>query len=451
VIWVANGGYPGGLIGRGRRCSKEITSKRCKEAEMQNRRLSTRLGHIWIVMVVAFMLLASGWVQAPSAAAADKAPDKIRIGCAIALSGPNSMGGITTQVNPYKLWVADTNKKGGIFVPKYNKRIPVELIIYDDRSDIETCVKMAEKLIVEDKVDFMLPPWGTASNFAIAPVATKYKQPMMGITVSSVQLDKRLASTPYFFVILGQPQRLVPSTVALMQEVGVKSVAVIYTSDLFGLEHVDLVKEYVGKTDIKMPILQSYPPEIQSFSPLIKRIEAEKVDAVLNYGYPPHTFLLNKEMPAMGYNPKFFQNGVGTQFPSYRDAFGAAGVDGVFGQWALTPKMPYPGAKEFFEGYKKMFHEEAAMGGEPGAYASLQILEQAIKKVGDLNREKIRDVIATDTFDTVMGPVRFEKGINVQWPGNIGQWQKGVYEVVMPKEFRTAAPIYPKPNWPAPK
>jgi branched-chain amino acid transport system substrate-binding protein len=451
VIWVANGGYPGGLINRGRRCSKEITSKKCKEAEMQNRRLSTRLGHIWIVIVVAFILLASGWVQAPSAAAADKAPDKIRIGCAIALSGPNSMGGITTQVNPYKLWVADTNKKGGIFVPKYNKRIPVELIIYDDRSDIETCVKMAEKLIVEDKVDFILPPWGTASNFAIAPVATKYKQPMMGITVSSVQLDKRLASTPYFFVILGQPQRLVPSTVALMQEVGVKSVAVIYTSDLFGLEHVDLVKEYVGKTDIKMPILQSYPPEIQSFSPLIKRIEAEKVDAVLNYGYPPHTFLLNKEMPALGYNPKFFQNGVGTQFPSYRDAFGAAGVDGVFGQWALTPKMPYPGAKEFFEGYKKMFHEEAAMGGEPGAYASLQILEQAIKKVGDLNREKIRDVIAKDTFDTVMGPIRFEKGINVQWPGNIGQWQKGVYEVVMPKEFRTAAPIYPKPDWPAPK
>ena len=418
---------------------------------MQNNRLPAALNHWWVVLVVAFILLVSGWLQAPSAAAADTAPDKIRIGCAIALSGPNSMGGITTQVNPYKLWVAHANERGGIFVPKYNKRIPVELIIYDDRSDIETSVKMAEKLIVEEKVDFMLPPWGTASNFAIAPVATKYKHPMMGITVSSPKLDERLASTPYFFVVLGQPARLVPSTVGLMQEVGVKSVAVIYISDLFGLEHVDLVKEYVGKTSIKMPILQSYPPDSQDLSPLIKRIEAEKVDAVLNYGYPPHTFLLNKQMPALGYNPKFFQNGVGVQFPAYMNAFSAAGVDGVFGQWALTPKMPYPGAKEFFEGYKKMFNEEAAMGGEPGAYASLQILEQAIKKVGDLDRVKIRDVIAKDTFDTVIGPMRFEKGVNVQWPGDIGQWQKGVYEVMMPKQFRTAAPIYPKPNWPAPK
>jgi branched-chain amino acid transport system substrate-binding protein len=419
---------------------------------MRNNRLPTTLNHWWIVLAVAFALMAGGWLQTSSALAADeKAPDKIRIGCAIALSGPNSMGGITTQVNPYKLAVADINARGGILVPKYNKRIPVDLIFYDDRSDIETSIKMAEKLIVEDKVDFMLPPWGTASNFAIAPVATKYKHPMMGITVSSPKLDERLASTPYFFVVLGQPNRLVPSTVGLMQEVGVKSVAVIYVSDMFGLEHVDLVKQHVGKTDIKMPILQSYPPETQDLSPLIKRIEAEKVDAVLNYGYPPHTFLINKQMPALGYNPKFFQNGVGTQFPAYRDAYGAAGVDGVCGNWALTPKMPYPGAKEFFDGYKKMFNQEAAMGGEPAAYASLQILEQAIKKVGDLNREKIRDVIAKDTFDTVIGPMRFEKGVNVQWPGDIGQWQKGVYEVVMPKQFRTAAPLYPKPNWPAPK
>jgi branched-chain amino acid transport system substrate-binding protein len=418
---------------------------------MRNNRLPTTLNHWWIVLAVAFTLVASGWLQAPPSLAQDKAPDKIRIGCAIALSGPYGLGGITTQVNPYKLWVADTNQKGGIFVPKYNKRIPVDLIIYDDRSDIETCIKMAEKLIVEDKVDFMLPPWGTAFNFAIAPVATKYKQPMMAITASSPKLDERLASTPYFFVVLGQPSRLVPSTVALMQEVGVKSVAVIYVSDMFGLEHVDLVKEYVGKTDIKMPILQSYPLETQDLSPLIKRVEAEKVDALLNYGYPDHTFLINKQMPALGYNPKFFQNGVGTQYTSYRDAFGAAGVDGVFGNWALTPKMPYKGVKELFESYKKMFGQDLAMGGEPAAYASLQVLEQAIQKVGDLNREKIRDVIAKDTFDTVIGPMRFEKGINVQWPGDIGQWQKGVYEVMMPKQFRTAAPIYPKPNWPAPK
>ena len=407
------------------------------------------LGNFCVVLIAASVLLMVDWTKPSRArAASETAPAKIRIGCAIALSGPNSLGALSSQLNEYKLWVEQTNEKGGIFVPKYNKRIPVELIVYDDRSDIETCVKMAEKLMIEDKVDFMLPPWGTASNFAVAPVASRYKYPMMGTTVSSPKLDERLPTTPYFFVILAQPPVVVKATVDLMKEFGVKSVAVIYVSDLFGLEHVDVIKKAIGKTDIKMPILQSFPPEIQDLSPLIKRIQAANVDGVINYGYPPHTFLLTKQMMGLGYNPKFFQNGVGTQFFEYNDGFGARGVQGVVGQWACNPKVPAPGLKEFYASYKKKYGRECPRAEEPGSYAALQILDQAIQKVGDLDREKIKDVIATDKFSTIMGPVKFVKGLNIYHPGLLGQWQNGEYEVVEPKESRTANPIYPKPDWP---
>jgi branched-chain amino acid transport system substrate-binding protein len=95
-----------------------------------------------------------------------------------------------------------------------------------------------------------------------------------------------------------------------------------------------------------------------------------------------------------------------------------------------------------------MFGKEGARGGAPSAYATMQIIEQGIQRVGDLNREKIRKVIANETFDTIIGPMSFKDNINQQWPGEIGQWQKGVYEVMMPKEFRTAKPMYPKPAWP---
>jgi branched-chain amino acid transport system substrate-binding protein len=416
---------------------------------MRKKGLLKSFGCLSVVLMLSTMLIIGGWTNTNQAlAASDEAPEKIRIGCAIALSGISAIGAELSQLNPYNLWIEQTNAKGGIYVPKYKKKIPVELIVYDDRSDIETSVKMAEKLMVQDKVDFMLPPWGTAFNFAVAPVANRYKYFMMGITVSSPKLAERLKATPYFFVVLGQPARLVPSTVALMQEFGVQSVAVIHLSDLFGLEHVGIFKEEIGKTKIKLSILQSYPLDIQDMSPLIKRVQAENVDALINYGYPPHTFMLNKQLMGLRYNPKFFQNGVGVQYADYRDAFGAAGVDGVFGQWCLTEKMPYPGAKEYFTAYQKKYGKEPARGGAPAAYASMQIIEQGIQKVGDLNREKIRDVIATETFDTIIGPMSFKDNINQQWPGNIGQWQKGVYEVMMPKEFRTAKPMYPKPDWP---
>ena len=85
-------------------------------------------------------------------------------------------------------------------------------------------------------------------------------------------------------------------------------------------------------------------------------------------------------------------------------------------------------------------------------YGGLQFLEQAIEKAGTLDQTKVRDVMATETFETVLGPTWFEGGLLAVdcYAGQIGQWQSGVFEVIDPGENRTADPIYPKPAWPAP-
>ena len=57
---------------------------------------------------------------------------------------------------------------------EYGKKLPVELIIYDDKSDMATMTRLYEKLILEDKVDFLLPPVSTAFLYATAPIADKH-------------------------------------------------------------------------------------------------------------------------------------------------------------------------------------------------------------------------------------------------------------------------------------
>ena len=56
-------------------------------------------------------------------------------------------------------------------------RRPVEFVSIDDRSEIETAVRYYEKLMGEDKVDLILPPWGTAMNFAVAPDREQVRLP----------------------------------------------------------------------------------------------------------------------------------------------------------------------------------------------------------------------------------------------------------------------------------
>ena len=91
-------------------------------------------------------------------AGAAGAKDKIVIGQAISLSGPQAPA-VTMAGGPiYEMWVEEVNQKGGIYVKEYGKKLPVELIRYDDKTDIGTMTNLLEKLIVEDKVDFVFPP-----------------------------------------------------------------------------------------------------------------------------------------------------------------------------------------------------------------------------------------------------------------------------------------------------
>ncbi len=378
-----------------------------------------------------------------------QAKDKIRIGNAISLSGPYTAGAGTTQIPPYDMWLKEVNGKGGIFVKEFGKRLPVEIIRYDDKSDIGTAVKLIEKLILEEKVDLLLPPWGTAMNFAIAPLINKYQYPVLGVTIDSLKLKEMAHTLPYFFVVLNQPDVKAEAIIPLCKELGIKTAAVIHHTDLHGIEFAGHVTPRLSASNIDVVLYKTYPLGVKDLSPLLKQIKAAEVDALLAFTYPPETFLITQQARSIGLNPKLFYCSIGTAFSTYRDAMGANVVEGVMGTGAWNPKVPYPGAKEFFDRMVQFLGAgKIDWFGNAFCYSSVQILEQAIEKAGTLDRKKIREVIATETFSTVIGPVRFENQFNVQSPGEVGQWQKGAYEIVAAKTKRTAQPIYPKPPWP---
>ena len=93
----------------------------------------------------------------------------IRIGYTMSATGPYAVGAGITQAPNYTLWQEQVNAKGGLAVKGEGRRM-VEFVSIDDRSEIETAVRFYEKLATDDKVDLLLPPWGSAMNFAIAPV-----------------------------------------------------------------------------------------------------------------------------------------------------------------------------------------------------------------------------------------------------------------------------------------
>src|SRR5215211_1610953 len=120
-----------------------------------------------------------------SAAAHAQEPTSIKVGWAISKSGPNVGGATITLLNAYKLWVKDVNAAGGIMLKSINKKLPIEVIEYDDRSNSEEMIKAVERLINQDKVDFVFPPWGTAFSVASAPIFARAGYPQILVTATT--------------------------------------------------------------------------------------------------------------------------------------------------------------------------------------------------------------------------------------------------------------------------
>ena len=366
----------------------------------------------------------------------------VRVGYAMARTGPWAGGAQVSQEPNYLLWAEQQNAAGGLNV-KGTKR-PIELISSDDRSDLETCVRTYEKLMGSDKVDLILPPWGSNANFAIAPLANRFGYPMLASTALSRKLiDMKL---PYFFSLLQQPEPMMNALVDMFKANGVKAIAVIYVDDLFGLENHTALKAAVQGGGITIVEEKSYPLGVKDLSPVLRSMKDKAPDAFVGLTYPPDTILASKQSKEIGFNPKFFYASVGTAFQLYRNVMGA-GAEGVMGMGSWNAKTT-PGAKAYFDAHVKKFgaDKEPDRWASGATWAALEILTAAVAQDG-LDRKAVRDYIAGTEHSSIVGKIKFVGSENVGTPGSVSQWQKGEFEVVWPKAIATAPLIAPKPAW----
>lgn len=380
--------------------------------------------------------------------AAMEAPEKILIGNPIALSGPNAGPAFTTQVSSYDTWAADVNADGGIYVAEYDQKIPVEFVRVDDTSDVPTAVAQTQQLIEEGEVHFIFPPWGTAFNFAIAPIISEAQMPVMGCTVGSKQLIEEAANYPYFYTLLNQYLEQGAALVELLVDLDVQTVAIIHHDDLFGIDFNDFVAPALEDAGIEIVYQETYPLGSEDLSQTLRAAQDADPDAFLAFSYPPETFLMTAQAIEIGFSPDLFMASVGVAFPDYRDAFGPA-AEGVVGTGAWNPSVDAEDAQGFFDRHVALHGVEPDRWASASCYATGQVLQQAIEEAGTLDPVAVKEAMDTTEFHTILGHFTFENQLNPVYPGQIGQWQNGEFEIVSPTDDRTADPIYPKPEWPA--
>jgi branched-chain amino acid transport system substrate-binding protein len=369
------------------------------------------------------------------------AADPVRIGVGIAKTG-DFAAAAAGPINSYQMWVDQVNAAGGLDVAGTKR--PIELILYDDQSDPAKDVQIYEKLITGDKVDLLLSPWGTPGHFAIVGLLERYGFPMVGSTAASVQIRSMQAKN-IWFPTSAIPDRQGPDLAAFMKAQGVKTVAINTLQSPYPQENKRALVAALEKEGLQVVVNREYAPGIKDMTGTMSEIKKANPDAVVSLSFPLDSILYMKTAREQGIQAKFQFVLVGPAGDFFGKIFGA-NLDGIvtMGHWSPDQKA-WPKAKPYFDEYKKRFNEAPDYLDAVLAYMSCEILQQAVAKAG-LDKDKLRTAIATTTFDTIDGPVRFDGVQNVTTPTMFLQFQNGRGQIVFPASVATAK-YEPKGAW----
>jgi branched-chain amino acid transport system substrate-binding protein len=392
-----------------------------------------KIGKSGLLILVALFLVA----PASSGQAAEKI---VTIGAPLPLTGPLSPEG-QKQVQGYDLWAEAANKAGGVKVG--NERYQVKIVYNDYQSNTPRAVQLAEKLITEDKVNFLFSVFGSGATKAASGVSEKYGVPTMAATASSEEVYNQ--GYKYLFgTFTPNPTLTEPLSDIVKEKVpNVKKVAILARNDLFPLAIAQCMDASAKKRGFNVVFFEKYAIGTMDHASALTQIRGAQPEWIFATGYINDLILIRKQMGDLKVSAPVVTMIAGPAYKEWVDAAGPLAENVTSASW-WHPAVRYKGQDVFgsTENYNKMF--QAKYGFIPDyaqatASAVGAILQLAIEKAGTLDRKKVRDTLASMDVVTFWGQVRF--GSNGQIDSlkpPVFQIQKGTQVVIYPPEIAQA-------------
>jgi len=398
-----------------------------------------------------FAVTASVAIVGGAALSADAADQTIVFGSAVSLTGSLAKEGKLTQEG-YDFWKDYVNARGGIRVGK--KTYKVDIKYYDDESKPANAAQLAERLIDQDHVNFILGPYGSGTAFTVAQLVERKKIPMVEGNGAAEKIFNQ--GFRYSFAVLSPARRYLEGVIdlALHQKPRPQTLAISAASDAFSLEVQAGAVDYAQAHGLKVVYNNKYPETATDVSSVISAIKASNPDLILNAGHLQDALLVHKGLKEQNVQAKLYGYSVGPDTPDFTTALGKD-ANYVFGgaQWSESVKYHadragfYRTAPEYAKAFAAVYHHRPDYHNAEST-ATCLAFQYAIENAGTLDPEKVRDALSKLDVTTFYGLLKFDsRGLNVYNPMVTNQIQNGKLVTVWPAGLAAAKPQYPTPPW----
>jgi len=391
---------------------------------------------------------ATGMLFSASAANAKVEGDTIVLGAAVSATGKYSTNGKHTT-NGYNLAAQMINDNGGVKVG--GKSYKIKIVYYDDESTPARGAQLAERLISQDGVKYMLGPYSSGLTKAMAPVTEKYGVPMVEANGASNSLFNK--GYKYLFAVLSSTEQYLASAVALAGEVnGSKKIRIAgaFENDPFSQDIRNGVMADAKKIGATMVIDDKLPPELNDMAATLTKTKALKPDLLVVSGHAKGAALAVRQVSEMKVDVPMLAM-THCDSADIIGKFGAAAEGTLCAfQWDRTLSYKddlFGSAEDFAVLFEKTYGYAPPYQAAESA-AAVQVYKDAFERANDFDTKAVRDALSATDMQTFYGNVKFSpEGMNIAKPMVLQQVQDGQYRVVAPTKWAAAKLRWPTPPW----
>jgi branched-chain amino acid transport system substrate-binding protein len=345
---------------------------------------------------IRFFGLLSLIVVATGAVLAQQPP--IKIGAINVLSGSFAAYGKSGRQGA-QLAIDEINAQGGLLGRK------LELIQVDGQAKPDVGVQEARRLILNEKVNFLIGVDSSSVALAVAPLTNEYKIPFVAMHAATPALTEQC--NPYVFRTSNNARMDAFAAADLAAKLPYKRWANIGPDYEFGHSSWN---DFIARLKEKRPdvevVGEQWPKGGESnYTPYITALIQQRPEGVFSVLWAGDLVTFVRQANAFGFfkQIKVFEDPVGAALES----IGPMGKDAPIGElfstryWFLQSQSPVN--KKFVEAYHHQFGEWPSYNAEEH-YAGVQMLAAAVRKAKSLDAEAIKKAFEADGGMTYEAP-----------------------------------------------
>ena len=317
------------------------------------------------------------------------------------------------------------------------KEKTIDVIVYDSKSDQNTCTEMAQKLIEEDNIDLMIAIQTPNTVIPVAQVAERYGVPCIA-TQSPVDplansLDEFNWTYDFFYTLdeVYESQRALWTKAGYAPGSGAK-VGLLFAHDTDGTSWHDLFIKRLAEDGYTAVDPGQYPSKTTDFTNVANKFKEEKIDLIAGTNIPPDFMNAYNAVIEAGVEIGCITMGKCCLLQSDVEALGDL-ADGIMTQVWWAPSNPFKSdltgvdCKTINEMYEK---ENGRVMPQPTAfaYAGLELAVQTFKNAGTTEKKAVYDAIGKLDCQTIVGSVDYSKKLKgLPYSSSVltgGQWQR---------------------------